>query len=70
MNDYRLELNRELLRILAEEREKEDEREKLLQYAETQAERNKMEERFTYERAESSQKIMEFNAYNLYFNLF
>ena len=59
--NFRLDLNKELLRKLFEEREKENIREKLLLNAKDLKERKKMEQRFIYERAQASSEIIVIN---------
>jgi hypothetical protein len=61
INDYRLQLNKKLLRRLYEEREKETIRDKLLTNARDNNERKKMEKRFIFERAQASTEIIELN---------
>lgn len=61
VHDYRLQLNKELLRRLFEEREKETIRDKLLNNARDNNERKKMEQRFIYERAQASAEIIQIN---------
>jgi len=60
MVEYRYNLNQELLKILAEEREKEDNREKVLAKA-NREEREKYEKIFGMERANASERILKFN---------
>jgi len=60
MVEYRYNLNQELLKILAEEREKEDNREKVLAKA-NREEKEKYEKIFGIERANASDRILKFN---------
>lgn len=61
IHNYRLQLNKELLRRLYEEREKENIRDKLLNNAKDHNERKKMEQRFIFERAQASSEIIQIN---------
>jgi hypothetical protein len=61
VEQYRLTLNEELLKILAEERQKEDNRERMLMEADTAEERLKLEKLFAIERSQASIKIVHFN---------
>lgn len=61
IEQYRLSLNQELLELLAEERRKEDGRERMLKEAESVEERTKLEKLFNIERSQSSKKIEQFN---------
>lgn len=63
IEEYRLQLNKELLRKLHEEKEKEKLRENLLNSAKDKAEKKKMEERFIFERAVASNEIILINEY-------
>lgn len=61
VENYRLALNHELLKILAEERQNEDSRERMIAEAECSEERVKLDKIFTIERSQSSHKIVNFN---------
>ncbi len=61
IEQYRLSLNQELLELLAEERRKEDSRERMLKDVESVEERVKLEKLFNLERSQSSNKIEQFN---------
>jgi len=61
IHDYRLQLNKELLRRLYEEREKENIRDKLLKNIKNNFDRKKLEQRFIIERAEASADIVKIN---------
>ncbi len=61
IEQYRLSLNQELLELLAEERRKEDSRERMLKDVESVDERAKLEKLFNLERTQSSNKIEQFN---------
>jgi hypothetical protein len=61
INEYRLKLNQNLLKLLSEERQKEDERERILAVTNDPAERKKLEQYFGYERAQASNKVVKFN---------
>ena len=61
IHDYRLQLNKEILRRLYEEREKENIRDKLLNNARDYSERKKLEQRFIFERAQASAEIIQIN---------
>jgi len=60
MDEYRFNLNQELLKILTEEREKEENRERTLATAKRE-EREKLEKHFGIERATASDKILKYN---------
>jgi hypothetical protein len=61
VEEYRLKLNQSLLMKLAEERQKEDDREKALNNARDEHERNKLEKQFGLERAQASNRIVKYN---------
>lgn len=61
INDYRLSLNKELLRRLFEEREKENLRENLLRTTMDLNEKKNLEKRFVNERVQSSSEIIMIN---------
>ena len=61
IDQYRLELNQNLLNILAEERRKEDERENLYRNTHDYVAKAKLENIFALERTQASVKIMKYN---------
>jgi len=61
IDDYRLQLNKELLRRLYEEREKEHIRDKILANSRDHSEQRKIEQRFIFERAQASSDIIKIN---------
>jgi hypothetical protein len=61
VDEYRLKLNQNLLKILSDERQKEDDRERMLQLAKNNDERHKLEKYFGSERATATTKILKFN---------
>ena len=61
IENYRLTLNQDLLKILAEERQKEDNRDRILSEAETGEDRMRLEKIFTIDRNRASNKIENFN---------
>lgn len=61
LDEFRLKLNQNLLKLLSEERQKEDERERVLAVTTDSGERKKLEKYFGYERAQASTKIVKFN---------
>lgn len=61
IHDYRLSLNKELLRRLFEEREKENLRENVLRTTRDLNERKNLEKRYIYERSKASSEIIMIN---------
>jgi hypothetical protein len=61
VEEYKLKLNQNLLSKLADERQKEDNREKALNNASNPDERSKLEKLFGNERAEASNRIVKYN---------
>ena len=61
MDEYRFNLNQELLKVLTEEREKEENRERVLAKTSKKDEREKYEKLFGIERASASDKILKYN---------
>jgi hypothetical protein len=61
LEEYKHKLNQNLLNKLAEEREKEDEREKALKHATDEDEKSRLEKQFGEERAEASNRIVKLN---------
>ena len=61
VEEFRMKLNQGLLKLLSEERQKEDERERMLAMTTNQEERRKLERYFGYDRAQASNKIVEYN---------
>jgi hypothetical protein len=61
VEEFRMKLNQGLLKLLSEERQKEDERERMLAMSTNQEERRKLERYFGYDRAQASNKIVEYN---------
>jgi hypothetical protein len=66
VEEFRMKLNQGLLKLLSEERQKEDERERVLAMNNNSEERRKLERYFGYERAQASNKIVEYNEYDVF----
>ena len=62
-NELRLNLNQNFLKVLSDERKKEDEREKILANTIDPIEHKNLDEVFGYERAVASKRIMKLNEY-------
>ena len=61
VEEYKLKLNQNLLTKLAEERQKEDDRERALNLARDKTEWEKLEKQFGLERAQASNRIVKYN---------
>jgi hypothetical protein len=61
VEEFKMKQNQILLTKLAEERQKEDDREKALNNARDNAERSKLETQFGIERAQASARIVRYN---------
>ena len=61
MDEYRYNLNQELLKVLTEEREKEANREQILSKIKSKEDKEKYEKIFGVERASASDKILKYN---------
>ena len=61
VNQYKVKLNKELLTLLAEEKQNEELREATMSKLKTKSERRKMEREYGKERAEASEKIIKKN---------
>ncbi len=63
VEEFKIKQNQILLTRLAEERQKEDDREKAINNAKDSAERTKLETQFGIERAQASARIVRYNEY-------
>ena len=61
VNQYKVKLNKELLKLLAEEKQNEELREQTMSKLKTKNERRKMEREYGKERADASEKIIKKN---------
>jgi hypothetical protein len=63
VEEFKIKQNQILLTRLAEERQKEDDREKTINNAKDNGERTKLETQFGIERAQASARIVRYNEY-------